>query len=130
LTVAIVASQASMRSWRETRMLHVLLAGSVLGLSLMLFFGGKALLRHAAPATAATAAASHASGDDARYAGTFVVVPRGSPDCWRLMFDNRNGRLWGGGYVDCNVVTQTNENQVHQSMGWLRMQAIGNIFQK
>ena len=67
--------------------------------------------------------------NDEIYTGSIVVVQRGGGDqCWWLNFDNRTGAMSAGRYADCNLVTETNENQTRTVPDSVRMQAISAAF--
>ena len=97
-----MASRASVRHhfWRDMRLVYVLLAWVALAIALFLYFDKSITFRDAAPAKPVARAAA----DDALYTGSIIVVPRAGNDCWKMMLDNRTGRMWENGYVDCNTV--------------------------
>jgi hypothetical protein len=127
--VVAVASQSVMQSpWQGTPRLIVWAA---LCFSVIIFIGGWKMFsvgsmtpRHAAPTTKA------AVNNDEIYTGSFVVVPRNGSSCWKMMFDNRSGQLWGGRYLDCNAATETIEDRQRRGWNTTRMQAIGAAFRR
>lgn len=127
-----MASQASLHSpWREPRKLNLLFALTGVCFSLFFYFHGpKMVLDLAASSRHTSGAGEHVLRHNEIYTGSFIVVPRGGYKCWRSSFDNRTGRTWGGRYLDCNAVTETNENQGHQAPSSQRMQAISAAFQR
>lgn len=58
------------------------------------------------------------------------MVPRGGDQCWHVHFDNRTGDMWAGNYADCNLVTETMENQRMPVPDSVRMQATSAAFHK
>lgn len=126
-----MATQASRRKIRrDTRMLNVLFACTVLSAGLFFVIQRDVLPHHAVPPPAATASQA-ANDSDEIYTGSIVVVSRGIGDqCWRLTFDNRTGAMRAGRYADCNLVTQTNENRIKPVPDSGRMQAISAAFHR
>lgn len=117
-------------------MFNVLFACTALSAGLFYLIRPEILPHHSAPTPPAVTApqanknqASNKNDNDEIYTGSIVVVSRGIGDkCWRLNFDNRTGSMWAGRYADCNLVTQTNENQTRTVPDSVRMQAISAAF--
>jgi len=116
-------------------MLNVLFACTALSAGLFYLIRPEIMPHHTAPPPAITAPqadnsqAINKNDNDKIYTGSIVVVSRSIGDkCWRLNFDNRTGAMWAGRYADCNLVTQTNENQTRPVPDSMRMQAISAAF--
>jgi hypothetical protein len=125
-----MASRAKVRRlWREVRLASVLLVWAAFGTSLFVYFDSGIILHRAAPAAPATQADNQADNDDNIYTGSIVVVPRDGDRCWRMTLDNRTGRMWGDGYVDCDAVVSTlAENNRKSGIRSVRMQSISSAF--
>jgi hypothetical protein len=56
------------------------------------------------------------------------VQPRGN-QCWQMMLDNRTGRMWENGYVDCYAaVRQLAENKSNGPISSVRIESISDAF--
>ncbi len=96
-----MASRASARYlWRDMRLVYALLAWVALAIGLFIYFDNSITFQAAAPAKPQ----AQAGNDDTLYTGSIIVVPRAGDDCWKMMLDNRTGRMWENGYVDCDAV--------------------------
>lgn len=108
--------------WRDLRLVYVLLVWAAFGLSLFYFFNGGIMLHGAAPPPVA-------QNDDEIYTGSIVVVPPRGDQCWQMMLDNRTGRMWENGYVDCyRAVRELAENKRSGAISSIRIQSISNAF--
>jgi hypothetical protein len=96
-----MVSRAVQLSWRDTRLVFVLLVWAAFAGALTAYLNNGIAL--GGGGTHMTPAAAPAVSDDERYAGSIVVVPFSGHDCWKMMLDNRTGRMWGVGYVDCDA---------------------------
>jgi hypothetical protein len=120
--------------WRDLRLLYVLLVWAAFGSSLFYFFNGGIMFQGAAsvpPHRAASASAPppQSQSDDEIYTGSVIVVPPRGDKCWQMMLDNRTGRMWENGYVDCYVaVRELAENKRNGAISSVRMQSISNAF--
>jgi hypothetical protein len=85
---------------RDLRLVYVLFVWAAFATALILFLDGGASFHGGA---ARPTPAAQAANDDALYTGSVIVVPRTGNDCWKMMLDNRTGRMWEGGYVDCDA---------------------------
>jgi hypothetical protein len=64
--------------------------------------------------------------DDEIYTGSIYFVPASGDACWQRMIDNRNGRMWDMGYVDCyEAMPQDTQHLPRATMSGDRMLAIG-----
>ena len=120
-----MASRAVPRLWHDVRLVYVLLLWAAFVAGLYFFFDGGISLHRAAPAKSVAQSAN----DDKLYTGSIIVVPRTGHDCWKLMLDNRTGRMWENGYVDCDMIAgvlAANQHNIAARAG--RLHAIGAAF--
>jgi hypothetical protein len=118
--------------WRDLRLLYVLLVWAAFGSSLFYFFNGEILFHGSAavpPHGAAAIPPTQAQIDDEIYTGSVIVVPPRGDKCWQMMLDNRTGRMWENGYVDCySAVRELAENKRSGAISSVRIQSISNAF--
>jgi hypothetical protein len=62
------------------------------------------------------------------YTGSIIIVPPGSDKCWELKLDNRTGRMWEKGYVNCYEAASPPEKDPSSAISSKRINAIGNAF--
>ena len=62
------------------------------------------------------------------YTGSIVIVPARGEFCWQRMIDNRTGKMWDKGYVNCYDAVAPLEKDQRVGMSSLRMNAIGKAF--
>jgi hypothetical protein len=125
--------------WRDLRLVYVLLVWAAFGFSIFYFFsgsmfnsgtfnsgmfsGGNTLRGNAADP------AQQAQSDDQIYTGSIIVVPPRGDQCWQMMLDNRTGRMWENGYVNCYVaVRQLADNKRSGAISSIRIQSISDAF--
>jgi hypothetical protein len=75
-----------------------------------------------------TAAKPSPRNDAAYYTGSIIIVPTRGDQCWRRMLDNRTGKMWDQGYVNCDEAVAPLEKDQRVGMSSLRMNAIGKAF--
>jgi hypothetical protein len=122
----VMASRASNRRfWRDIRVVYVLLVWAAFTTGLFVYFDGRIALHSPAPSGAALR-----SGEDAAmYRGSVVVMPQFGNSCRKMIFDNRTGRMWANGYVDCDTaVGSVTESKREGATGTDRFNAIGAAF--
>jgi hypothetical protein len=127
----VMVSRAPVRwLWRDIRLVYVLLVWAAFATGLFVYFDGSITLRPGARA-APVSPAAQAAKDDAIFTGSIIVVPRSGDDCWKMMLDNRTGRMWESGYVDCNAVAGAlaDDQRASQSRA-VRLHAIGAAFRE
>ena len=135
-----MASRAKVQwLWRDMRLLYVLLVWAAFASSLFYFFNGgmmfqdtAKLFRNAGKMSqhgAAPASPSQVQNGDEIYTGSIIVVPPRGDQCWQIMLDNRTGRMWENGYVDCYLaVSQLAENKRNGAISSIRIQSISDAF--
>jgi hypothetical protein len=110
--------------WRDLRLVYVLLVWTAFASSLFIYFNGGITLRRAAPV-----APPLVENDDEIYTGSVIVVPPRGDQCWQMMLDNRTGRMWENGYVNCYVaVSQLADSKRSGAISSIRMQSISTAF--
>ncbi len=62
------------------------------------------------------------------YTGAVIMVPTSGDNCWQRMLDNRTGKMWDKGYVNCYEAVSPLEKDQRVGMSSLRMNAIGKAF--
>jgi hypothetical protein len=65
-----------------------------------------------------------------QYTGSIILVPTRGENCWQLMLDNRTGRMWEKGYVNCYEAAPRSGKDQRGGMSTLRMNAIGKAFNR
>jgi hypothetical protein len=114
--------------WRDLRLVYVLLVWVAFAFGLYFYFDNDLAPRREARVTPAMAAAQAAK-DDALYTGSIIVVPRTGEQCWKMMLDNRTGRMWESGYVDCTAAVGPFGQDAHNKVSRAgRLHAIGAAF--
>lgn len=65
-----------------------------------------------------------------QYTGSIIIVPTRGEDCRQMMLDNRTGRMWDNGVVNCyEAVSRPGRDQLG-GMSSLRINAIGKAFNR
>lgn len=66
---------------------------------------------------------------DKLYNGLIFIVPTRGDRCWERVLDNRTGRMWDKGYVNCDEAAARLAAQSQpEGLSALRMRAIGKAF--
>jgi hypothetical protein len=65
---------------------------------------------------------------EAYYTGSIVLVPARGDFCWQRMIDNRTGKMWDKGYVNCYEAVSPMEKDQRVGMSSARINAIGRAF--
>jgi len=68
--------------------------------------------------------------DNEHDTGSIIIVPMGGEQCWQRMIDNRTGKMWDKGYVNCYEAIAQSEKDQRVGMSSLRMNAIGKAFNR
>lgn len=118
-----MASRSGVRwFWRDARALYGLIVCALVGGGLLAYVSGGVAWRGAAPAPARVVS------DDELYTGAIVVVPEQGNRCWQMMLDNRTGRMWEGGYMDCDAYVDALADTRRTGGSTQRMNEIGAAF--
>lgn len=108
--------------WRDLPLTYVLLVWIAFGATLFFYFNDW-------PAFRQEAAAVRQLKNEEFYTGSIIIVPARGNHCWQRMLDNRTGKFWEKGFVNCDdAVAQLVEQKQRGSMSSLRMQAISKVF--
>src|SRR4029079_3498584 len=62
--------------------------------------------------------------------GAIIIVPSRGEDCRQMMLDNRTGRMWDKGVVNCCEAGSRSEKEQRGGMSSLRINAIGKAFNR
>jgi hypothetical protein len=111
--------------WRDLRLSYLLLFWGAVSFGLIVYFAPAATLPR-------NATLPPPSDDDrlitASTASIILVPPRGER-CWQRILDNRTGRMWDRGYVNCyQAITQPAEPKPGMAVSSVRLNAISNAF--
>ena len=110
--------------WRDLRLVYVLLVWAAFSSSLFYFFNGGIPLWGAAAVPPPLV-----ESDDEIYTGSIIIVPPRGDQCWQMMLDNRTGRMWESGYINCDVVvSQLANNKRRGAVSSIRIQSISDAF--
>jgi hypothetical protein len=64
------------------------------------------------------------------YTGSIIIVPTRGENCRQMMLDNRTGRMWEKGIVNCYEAVPPSEKEQRGGMSSLRINAIGKAFNR
>ena len=120
-----MAARASVpRVWDDRRLVYVLLLWAAFAAGLLAYFGTSYALHRAPPAR--PAAQGHL---DQIYTGSIIVMPASGNECWKMMLDNRTGRMWEDGYLNCDAaIGEFAVSQRGKQARVGRLNAIGSAF--
>lgn len=62
------------------------------------------------------------------YTGSLIIMPPTGEKCQQLMMDNRTGRMWEKGIVNCYDATTPTQKDASEAISSKRINAIGNAF--
>lgn len=72
---------------------------------------------------------SRETDDDRLYSGSIFVVPERGERCWELGLDNRTGKMWDKGFVNCyEAVSRPGADKKSAGMSAERLRAISKTF--
>jgi len=126
---SILAARArARRRWfmRDIPRMYLLLVWLGFGLAVLLYANdwhpsGWSALRH-------EAAVEKPKQPTESYTGSIIIVPTVGDFCWQRMLDNRTGKMWEKGYVNCYEAVTRSEKDARSGMSAARMDAIGKAF--
>jgi hypothetical protein len=64
------------------------------------------------------------------YTGSIILVPSRGENCRQMMLDNRTGKMWDKGYVNCYEAVSRSDKEQRGGMSSLRLNAIGKAFNR
>ena len=127
----MAARVPSRRRWflRDVPRTYVLFVWLAFGLAAFVYAydwhpSGWSALKHEA------AAVKPQRRDAEYYTGSIIIVPAGGDSCWQRMIDNRTGKMWDKGYVNCYEAVSPQDKDQRVGMSSLRMNAIGKAFNR
>ncbi len=62
------------------------------------------------------------------YTGAVIFMPAAGEKCQQLMIDNRTGRMWDKGTVNCYEAASPTQKDPSEAISSKRINAIGNAF--
>ncbi len=112
---------------RELRLVYVLLVWVAFAISFFYFFSGGISFRSAFSPPPHEQARKLTS--DEIYTGSIIVVPPKGDMCRKLNFDNRTGRMWETGYVNCyTAVGSLAQSRRSGTLSSARINSISDAF--
>ena len=125
----MTARVSSHRRWmlRDIPRTYVLLVWLAFGAALLIYSndwhpsGWSALRREAAVKPSAPTIDHHT--------GSIIIVPPRGDNCRQMMLDNRTGRMWDKGYVNCYEAVSRADKEPG-GMSSLRINSIGRAFNR
>jgi hypothetical protein len=127
----MAARKSSHRHWmlRDIPRTYVLLVWLAFGVALLIYSNDWHPSGWTALRQEATALKPPVSVTD-QYTGSIIIVPTRGEDCRQMMLDNRTGRMWDNGVVNCyEAVSRPGRDQLG-GMSSLRINAIGKAFNR
>lgn len=114
---------------RDVRLVYVLIVWAAFAFTLFYVFSGGVKTHRVEQVKPAMQAKSKAQTDDELYTGSIILVPPTGDQCWQMQIDNRDGRMWDTGYVDCYAaVSDLAENRRAGTISAKRIQSISSAF--
>jgi len=124
----MAARVSSRRRWfmRDVPRTYLLLVWLGFSFTLLIYFNdwrpsGWSALRHD------SAAVKPQRNEAEVYTGSVIIVPTRGENCWQLMLDNRTGKMWEKGYVNCYEAVSRPDRE-RSGLSTVRMNAIGKAF--
>ena len=69
--------------------------------------------------------------NDEVFTGSIVISPTRGEQCWERRLDNRTGKMWDKGFVNCyEVVPQEQTHKFGEGTSAKRIRAIGKAFSR
>ena len=123
--------KSSQRQWmlRDIPRTYVLLVWLAFGVAILLYSSdwhpsGWTALRQEAAAPKRPVSVTE------QYTGSIIIVPARGEECRQMMLDNRTGRMWNIGVVNCYEAVSRSEKDQRGGMSTLRINAIGKAFNR
>jgi hypothetical protein len=124
-----MAPRVSPRPWRDMPIVFVLCIWVAFGLSLLFFVSDWPRARNNVAKTAKSVVTSSKADDDEIYTGSIITFPPTGNRCSELRMDNRTGKMWDNGYVNCDAIVSELVNEKRQeSFDLMRLRTISNVF--
>jgi hypothetical protein len=114
---------------QDLRLIYVLSVWAAFSFTFFYVFSGSITSRRVERTPPPAVVKSQKQIDDEIYTGSIVVVPPRGDQCWQMMLDNRTGRMWETGYVDCySTVSELVEDRRKGPVNARRIQSISSAF--
>ena len=114
--------------WRDRSMAYVALVWILFGVSLAFYFA-KWHSFHNEPPVKPEAAVNKKTGETKRFSGSITSVPTGGGLCSQLIFDNRTGRFWNKGDVECEeAIPDLKDQEQNRGYNVDRLRTISKAF--
>jgi hypothetical protein len=128
-----MATRLSFDRWllRDLPLAKVTLIWVAFGLSILFYFSDWSPHRRelAARPQFSNVISVNNNDDDQIYTGSIVFSPTRGDQCWERMLDNRTGKMWDKGFINCDEVTpQEKAKKMAEGMGAMRMRAFSKVF--
>jgi len=126
-----MTSRVSPRRWllRDMPRTYILLVWVAFGFSVLIYFIDWSPARRAAAVRPEINAAMSKINGDMLYTGSIIIVPTRGDYCWQRIIDNRTGKMWDKGYVNCDEAVSKSENNDRQgAISVMRLNSIGKAF--
>ena len=127
----MIARKSSHRRWmlRDIPRTYVLLIWLAFGAAILIYStdwhpSGWTRLRQEAAAPKPPVSMTE------QYTGSIIIVPTRGEDCRQMMLDNRTGKMWDIGVVNCYQAVSRSEKDQRGGMSSLRINAIGKAFNR
>jgi hypothetical protein len=113
---------------RDLRLVYVLLVWTAFAVSILYYFSGDISFHSVSSPRREQA---RELSDEEIYTGSIVMVPPKGDQCWLMKFDNRTGRMWETGYVNCyTAVGSLAQSRRSGALSSVRIQSISNAFRR
>jgi hypothetical protein len=118
---------------RDVSRISALFVGVGITFSALLYLYDWSPLQHGTSATSRWSASANSAGgverdsgnDQKLYTGSIIFVPPRGDLCSQWILDNRNGKMWDNGRIDCSVAAPKDAGE---GLSAMRMRAIGKAF--
>jgi hypothetical protein len=114
--------------YRDLRLSYVLLVWVAFGFSLFIYVKDSAPAPHGAAILPRGSATMPPTDDDMLSTASIILVPARGERCWQRILDNRTGRMWDNGYVNCYDAVSQAHGQKRTAASSVRLTAISNAF--
>jgi hypothetical protein len=124
-----MASRVSFERWmlRDLPQAKLVLVWIAFACSIFFYFSDWPAPRHQTTVMPQFSIADNESkNDDEIYTGSIRITPTGGGQCWERKFDNRSGKMWGKGFLNCEKVAPQEKEK--NTAGYKRIRAITAYF--
>ena len=129
--VSNMASLVPSRHWhlRDVPLAVVLLVWVAFTASVFFYFSDWFPVRHEVAVKTQLHHASRKTDEDRLYSGSIFIVPERGDRCWELGLDNRTGKMWDKGFVNCyEAISRSVAGKKFEGISGERLRAIGKTF--